>query len=148
MKPFVKWAGGKTQLLDKINEKLPISVNNYYEPFIGGGAVLFQFEFKNATISDINQELIYTYKCIQNNCNELIEKISKLDKEHEKNPKEFYYSTREKYNEKIKNNEKSIELAAMFIYLNKHCFNGLYRVNSMYHSIKKSQVNLLIKIIY
>ena len=60
----------------------------------------------------------------------MIEKISKLDKEHEKNPKEFYYSTREKYNEKIKNNEKSIELAAMFIYLNKHCFNGLYRVNS------------------
>lgn len=130
MKPFVKWAGGKTQLLDKINEKLPKSINNYYEPFIGGGAVLFQFEFKNATISDINEELIYTYKCIKNDCNELIEEITKLDESHEKNPKEFYYSTREKYNEKIRNNEKSVELAAMFIYLNKHCFNGLYRVNS------------------
>ena len=130
MKPFVKWAGGKTQLLDKIKERLPLEINNYFEPFIGGGAVLFEFGFENATISDINQELIYTYKCIQNNCYELIDKISLLDSEHEQNPKEFYYSIREKYNEKIKHDIKDVELAAMFIYLNKHCFNGLYRVNS------------------
>lgn len=130
MKPFVKWAGGKTQLLDKIAEKLPPNINDYYEPFVGGGAVLFNFAFNNATISDINEELIFTYRCIKENCDELINKLIQLDNEHVNNPKEFYYQIRENYNDKIKNNVKDTDLAAMFIYLNKHCFNGLYRVNS------------------
>lgn len=130
MKPFVKWAGGKTQLLSKIEELLPQRFNRYFEPFVGGGAVLLNFGFDNATISDINQELIHTYNCLKNDKNKLIKELDKLDLNHEKTPKDFYYQTRDLYNEKIKNNIKDFELAAMFIYLNKHCFNGLYRVNS------------------
>lgn len=130
MKPFVKWAGGKTQLLSKIDELKPKQIKKYYEPFVGGGAVLFNFVFHNATISDINHELIFTYQCIRDNLDDLINEIDQLDINHEKSPKEFYLKTREEYNKKIENNIKDIELAAMFIYLNKHCFNGLYRVNS------------------
>ncbi|MCD7892679.1 MAG: Dam family site-specific DNA-(adenine-N6)-methyltransferase [Erysipelotrichaceae bacterium] len=129
MKPFVKWAGGKTQLLQHIEKRLPDQFNHYYEPFVGGGAVLFHFGFKEAAISDINEELIYTYECIRDYPNELIEKLQQLDLIHVQNPKEYYYQIRETYNAKISNNIKDIDLAAMFIYLNKHCFNGLYRVN-------------------
>lgn len=130
MKPFIKWAGGKTQLLTKIEELKPAQINRYYEPFVGGGAVLLNLAINNATISDINQELIFTYQCIKDSLNELVDIVDHLDKKHEENPKEFYYEIRQRYNEKIKSNIKDIELAAMFIYLNKHCFNGLYRVNS------------------
>lgn len=130
MKPFVKWAGGKTQLLSKIEELLPNQMNNYYEPFIGGGAVLLNFGFMNATISDTNEELIYTYCCIRDHLDELIKEIDILDSNHEENPKEYYYKTRDIYNEMLISGHKNIQLAAMFIYLNKHCFNGLYRVNS------------------
>lgn len=130
MKPFVKWAGGKTQLLDKIQELLPNNIKNYYEPFVGGGAVTFHFAFQNALINDINEQLIYTYQCIRDDLEELLSKLDCLDQQHEENPKDYYYDIREKYNTKLLNNEKDIELAAMFIYLNKHCFNGLYRVNS------------------
>ena len=130
MKPFVKWAGGKTQLLNEIEKMLPENINRYYEPFVGGGAVLLNFAFNNATINDINQELIFTYECIKNQKDELLKELDNLDLEHEKSPKEFYYHTRDLYNEMIMNQQKNISLAAMFIYLNKHCFNGLYRVNS------------------
>lgn len=132
MKPFVKWAGGKTQLLDKIKDRIPNSINNYYEPFVGGGAVLFELGLHNAYISDINQELINVYSCIKENVDVLMKELDILCDEHEKHldKKEFYLQVREQYNEKIKNNVLDIEMAAKFIYLNKHCFNGLYRVNS------------------
>lgn len=130
MKPFIKWAGGKTQLLDEIEKLLPENINHYYEPFVGGGAVALHFAFENATINDINQELIFTYECIKNHKDELLRELNDLDSEHEKNPKEFYYHTRDLYNNKISNQIRDVSLAAMFIYLNKHCFNGLYRVNS------------------
>ena len=128
MQPFIKWVGGKRQLLDKIKESLPDSYNHYYEPFIGGGAVLFGIAPENATINDINTELIHTYKTIKQYPYELLEQITKLDSEN--CDKNLYLQNRNRYNQKITNKEYDIELAALFIWINKHCFNGVYRVNS------------------
>lgn len=128
--PFVKWAGGKRQLLDKILERMPQSYNNYFEPFIGGGAVLFKLQPERAVINDINTSLINTYRIIADNPKEFIAKVNKLDSGMGENGKTYYYSLREHYNEKLMKEEFDVELAALFVFINKHCFNGLYRVNS------------------
>lgn len=127
MIPFLKWAGGKRQLLDKIKGNLPQRFNNYYEPFVGGGAVFLELAHPNTIINDINCELIHTYKAIQNNPNELIAQIKAYDAVPCN--KDFYFQMRSLYNQKISDKKYDIELAALFIWLNKHCFNGLYRVN-------------------
>lgn len=127
--PFVKWAGGKRQLLDRITERLPEQYNSYYEPFIGGGAVLFELQPQSAIINDINSSLINTYRTIANSPNEFIEQVQRLDSEMWEDGKEYYYSLREHYNDKLMQDEFDIELAALLVYINKHCFNGLYRVN-------------------
>ena len=127
--PFVKWAGGKRQLLDKISERLPQTYNNYFEPFIGGGAVLFELQPERAVINDINASLINAYRIIANNPNEFIEKVHELDSNIGENGKEYYYSLREHYNDKLMKEEYDVELASLFVFLNKHCFNGVYRVN-------------------
>lgn len=127
--PFLKWAGGKRQLLDVITSKMPQSYNNYYEPFVGGGAVLFSLQPKNAVINDINESLINAYKVIVSNPQEFISQIQSLDSKIAIGGKECYYSLRERYNFKLVNNEYDVELAALFVFINKHCFNGLYRVN-------------------
>lgn len=129
MNPIVKWAGGKNQLVPKLTNMLPDSYNDYYEPFIGGGAMLFALEPGNAHINDINKELIHMYKTVRDNLDELIATLSRIDREHEINPKEYYYDSRNLYNSKITSSLYDVEMAALFIYLNKHCFNGLYRVN-------------------
>ena len=129
MTPFIKWAGGKRQLLGRINELLPNSFNNYYEPFIGGGAVLFNIRPTNSFINDINKALINTYIQIRDNHIELINLLKVLDKKVALYQKEFYYEARIEYNKLLKNNIYSVETAAYFIFLNKHGFNGLYRVN-------------------
>jgi DNA adenine methylase len=126
--PFVKWAGGKSQLVDRLSARLPESYSKYYEPFIGGRAFLFALQAKPAVINDINKQLIHTYKTIRDNSDALISCISQLDSNV--CDKDFYYATRTQFNKKIANAEYDIELAALFIYINKHCFNGLYRVNS------------------
>lgn len=126
--PFLKWAGGKRQLLDEIKLRMPKNFNAYFEPFIGGGALFFELQPSNAYIGDINKELIHAYKIIRNNPNDIIKMIQNYDEHF--NTKESYYLLREKYNQKILSNEYDVELAAIFIYLNKRCFNGLYRVNS------------------
>lgn len=126
--PFLKWAGGKRQLLDEIKLRMPKNFNAYFEPFIGGGALFFELQPSNAYIGDINKELIHAYKIIRNNPNAIIKMIQNYDEHF--NTKESYYLLREKYNQKILSNEYDVELAAIFIYLNKRCFNGLYRVNS------------------
>ena len=139
-KPFIKWVGGKSQLLEEIREKYPSKIEKYCEPFVGGGAVLFdvlsQFQTKEVLINDINKELINTYSQIKNNCEVLISQLSEIQaiyKNHstEEN-KEFFYEKRARYNElKTKENDvANIEKAVLFIFLNKTCFNGLYRVNS------------------
>lgn len=128
--PFVKWAGGKRQLLPYIQELMPENYQKYYEPFVGGGAVLFHFTPQNAVINDINKALINTYKQIKNNAQELMQCLQKLDENIPAEHKLYYYKQREQFNDKMMKDEYDLELAALFIYLNKHCFNGLYRVNS------------------
>ena len=125
--PFVKWAGGKTQLIDKLISKKPNEFNNYYEPFIGGGAFLYELKPENAIIGDINEQLINVYKQIKIVPEELIMEINTMDS-HECD-KEYYLDIRSSFNDKIIKNELDVECAAKFIWLNKHCFNGLYRVN-------------------
>lgn len=125
--PFVKWAGGKTQLLPEILKRVPKEFNNYYEPFIGGGTVLLALQPNNATINDINSELIHVYKTIANEPLKLIQTIYKLDSCD--CTQEYYNKQKELYNKLIIDNKYNTDMAALFIFLNKHCFNGLYRVN-------------------
>lgn len=137
--PFVKWAGGKTQLLPEIRTKYPQTVIKYCEPFVGGGAVLFDvlqtFHPNEVLINDMNAELINIYQQIKSNCNLLIEQLSELQQDYksqslEKN-KILFYEKRLRYNKlKINRNDaENLEKAALFIFLNKTCFNGLYRMN-------------------
>ena len=126
MKPILKWAGGKRQLLDEIDKRLPEKFNNYYEPFVGGGSVFIHLQFSGMTVNDINSELINVYTQIKNNPTRLIKKL----KEH-KNEEEYYYEIRNKDKDKKKFNKMSkLDKASRFIYLNRTCFNGLYRENS------------------
>lgn len=140
-KPFLKWAGGKTQLINDIERVLPIDITQtnftYIEPFVGSGAVLFWMlnnfpNLKKAVINDINEDLINTYKTIANNPKELISILEILQDEfhslegNEENKKLYYYTKRELYNTR---KEELSGQAALFIFLNRTCFNGLYRVN-------------------
>ena len=127
--PFVKWAGGKRQLLSQIKERMPEKYNDYYEPFVGGGVVTFELLPANALINDINKALINAYKQICNAPEAFLKAVNKLDEEMWEDGKEYYYSLREHYNDKLMKAEYDVELAALFVFINKHCFNGLYRVN-------------------
>lgn len=129
LSPFVKWAGGKRQLLSQIRERMPKEYNNYYEPFIGGGAVLFELLPKQAIINDINIALINAYRQICDCQEAFINEVQRLDSEMWEDGKQYYYSLRERYNDKLMQEELDVELAALFVFINKHCFNGLYRVN-------------------
>ena len=127
--PFVKWAGGKTQLLSKLDKYFPTKITRYFEPFVGGGAVFFYIiSQKNSRyesfLSDINEELIIAYKTIRDHVEELITLLKDHEKEYKKFPTEYYYKLR--MNTKLSND---IERTARFITLNKTCYNGLYRVN-------------------
>lgn len=147
-KPFLKWAGGKTQLINDIKNLLPkdILYNDftYIEPFIGSGAVFFWMannlpNMKKAVINDVNKDLINTYKSIADNSKGLITILEDLQNQYymlesdDDKKKEFYYKIREEYNTR---KSGKIEQAAFFIFLNKTCFNGLYRVN------RKNQYNV------
>ena len=141
MKPIVKWVGGKHQLLDKIKERLPLYFNKYsyqkyYEPFLGGAAVLLDLNPTNSVVNDVNPELINMYVQVRDNVEEVIKHLTTYDNQHEiwSEPKDYYYTVREYFNTELGTN--TAQQAARFIYLNKHCFNGLYRVN------KKGQFNV------
>ena len=127
--PFVKWAGGKRQLISQIRERMPKKYKNYYEPFVGGGAVIFDLQPANALINDINKALINTYRQICDTPENFIEAVNRLDKKMPEDGKAYYYSLRELYNDKLMKSEYDLELASLFVFINKHCFNGLYRVN-------------------
>ena len=138
MKPFLKWAGGKTQLLDKINEELPKDIDKYkryVEPFVGAGAVFFNLinndRFEEYIINDINYKLINLYKIIRDNVDEFIIEINMLKEEYLKSnteeKAEMFLEIRSKFNTEKNDNMK---LAVYFLFLNKTCFNGLYRENS------------------
>lgn len=141
-KPFLKWAGGKTQLIREIEKSLPYEITNknftYLEPFVGSGAILFWMlenfpKLEKAVINDINADLINTYKIIASKPKELISILEILQNEfhllegNEDNKKLYYYKKRELYNTR---KEEQSGQAALFIFLNRTCFNGLYRVNS------------------
>lgn len=148
-KPFLKWAGGKTQLLDVLEKHFPNEIKvsgkieKYFEPFVGGGALFFylssHYQIKKAYLSDINNELILTYNAIKNNPTELIERLNFLSdcyiNKTKGQKKEFYYQIREDFNKTLINfnyenySEEHIERASQMIFLNKTCFNGLFRVN-------------------
>ncbi len=123
--PFVKWVGGKRQLLPEIKKYLPKFKGKYYEPFVGGGAVLFALQPKNAVVNDINEELINVYSVVKNNVEHLIEDLKK----HINEP-DYFYEIRGL--DRLPEFEKisKIERASRILYLNKTCYNGLYRVNN------------------
>lgn len=128
-RPFVKWAGGKTQLLERLHAYMPKTYNNYFEPFIGGGSFFLNIAPKKATINDFNAELVCAYKCFQND--ELFESLKNELKKHEVNhSEEYYYKIRLMDKEEGFFNLPIYVRSARMIYLNKSCFNGLYRVNS------------------
>lgn len=125
--PALKWVGGKRQLLKDIKPLIPEDIKKYYEPFFGGGAVLFETQPKSAVINDANEELMNVYRTIRDDCEHLIE----LLKEHnEKNTAEYYYEVRGfDRDQKLYESMPLTERAARIVYLNKTCYNGLFRVN-------------------
>ncbi|MEI7856886.1 MAG: DNA adenine methylase [Methanomicrobiales archaeon] len=147
-RPFLKWAGGKTQLLNEFEKRLPQelkdkTITKYAEPFIGGGAVFFwlnkQFSFNHAYICDVNEELILTYTVIRKSPGDLIALLGDLKSEYllkdEKEREQYYYEIRDSFNRTLPEIDFSrysadwVERAAQIIFLNRTCFNGLFRVN-------------------
>lgn len=139
--PFVKWAGGKGQLIEVLMANTPkdlgIQITKYAEPFVGGGALLFallnKYDFEEVYINDNNKELINSFLVIKESCDKLIKELTLLQEEYknllEEEQQVYYYSKRDEFNALALNEENSIKKAALFIFLNKTCFNGLYRVN-------------------
>ena len=127
-KPFVKWAGGKRQLIPILNQNLPESFGTYYEPFLGGGALLFHIltdkNGQKCSISDLNSDLVLAYTTIRDRIDSLIASLKNHEKNYQKNSESYYYSIRES------NPRSEIENTSRLIFLNRTCFNGLYRVNS------------------
>lgn len=137
--PFVKWVGGKRGLLSQIIPLIPKEFNNYFEPFVGGGALFFELyslgllKDKKVYLFDINAELINAYNVVKNSPSELIKDLGEFKEKHSK---EFYYEVRAWDRDESFSQRSEIERASRFIYLNKTCFNGLYRVNSKgYHNV-------------
>lgn len=147
-KPILKWAGGKSQLLPQINKFLPNKVTKgkikrYIEPFVGGGAVFFdlikKYKFSEVVLSDINLELVILYKLVRDDIYHLIEELEKIQREYDvaENKSSYYYNMRMEYNSfdkkvsfaSVVNSDNFIRRAALTVFLNKTCFNGLYRVN-------------------
>lgn len=149
-KPFLKWAGGKRQLILELESRLPQSIleskviKSYVEPFVGGGAMFFflksNYQVKKSLLADVNQELIMAYQVVKNDHTKLISQLKNMEKEHlqksEKKRKENYYQIRNTYNQQLQEidhmnyDEEWIKRVAYLIFLNKTCFNGLFRLNS------------------
>jgi DNA adenine methylase len=127
-KPFVKWAGGKRQLIQTIDRYIPVQFGTYFEPFLGGGAVLLHLLGKNpemkCRVSDLNSDLVLSYVTIRDRVDELISSLQTHAKNYHKNPDSYYYSVRES------EPKSQIEKVSRLLFLNRTCFNGLYRVNS------------------
>lgn len=130
--PFIKWAGGKRALIPRLAHHLPDRIGTYWEPFLGGGAVFFAFaeRIERAILSDINEELVCTYQVVKDQVEGLIERLREHEANHSSR-KGRKYADGKTYYRKVRMSEPSdaLDVAARFIYLNKTCFNGLYRVN-------------------
>lgn len=160
LKPILKWAGGKTQLLDEISHAYPDGFGDtsrrYAEPFVGGGAVLFdvlsKYELDEVYISDVNAELINMYLVVRDQAEELISILTAYQDEYhaldDEGRKVYYYGKRDEFNRLIANGQSKVGVssAALFIFLNRTCFNGLYRANrsGLFNVPKGNQVNPLI----
>lgn len=127
VKPFVKWAGGKRQLMSEIVKYKPKTYKKFIEPFVGGGSVFMELQNNKTVINDFNSELINTYIVIRDNVDELIQE---LEKHKENDSKEYFYELRAWDRDGTLEKKSNVERASRFIYLNKTCFNGLFRVNS------------------
>lgn len=148
LKPFVKWVGGKSQLIGELEKYIPNNsekvLTKYAEPMVGGGALLFKvlskYDFEQIYISDVNVELINCYQVVKNNVDKLIDSLKEMQLTflpmNEESRKKYYYNARDKFNNLKLNKITCVEKATLFIFLNKTCFNGLYRVN------KKGQFNV------
>ena len=123
--PIVKWAGGKTRLLSELMRRRPLEFRRYYEPFLGGGALFFKTLPTHAVLSDVNEDLMNVYRCIAWNVEAV---IRRLEAHRENHGHDYYYAVRARFNDR-RNCRSTVERAAAFLYLNKTCFNGLYRVN-------------------
>jgi DNA adenine methylase len=122
--PFIKWAGGKSRLLSQIEPWLPASYNHYHEPFLGGGAMFFHLQPRTASLSDINPRLVETWRVIRDQPAQLIDRLAHHEARHNS---QYFYEARTRFNGA--RGMDSVDRAALFIYLNKTCFNGLYREN-------------------
>ncbi|MBQ7912414.1 MAG: DNA adenine methylase [Clostridia bacterium] len=148
LKPFLKWVGGKGQLVNELEKFLPVDgekvLTKYAEPMVGGGALLFsilsKYDFEELYISDINAELINAYTVVRDKIDLLVEKLTEMQAVflpmNENGRKYFYYNARDKFNALQLSQKTAVDKATLFIFLNKTCFNGLYRVN------KKGQFNV------
>lgn len=121
-KPFVKWVGGKRSIVNELQERMPDQFDHYFEAFIGGGALYFATQPKNAYLSDANFQLVLTYRAIRDDLSRVLRNLKIHESKHEK---EYFLKCRARLNTEV----DYIKIAALFIYLNKTCFNGLYRVN-------------------
>lgn len=150
-KPFIKWVGGKSQLIDQLDAQLPADFDNwtnvtYIEPFVGGGAMLFYMlqrysNIQHAVINDINPDLSTCYRVVRDHPKQLVESLKEIENAYlnlqtEERRKEFFMEVRERYNEK---NLDPIENTTKFFFLNRTCFNGLYRVNKKACSMSLSE---------
>lgn len=137
--PFVKWAGGKRSLIPHLAPHFPDRIGTYWEPFLGGGAVFFAFanRIRRARLSDSNAELVIAYRVVKERLRELLEKLDEHQRKHEQRKGRKYADGRTYYLKvRASQPEGEVEVAARFIYLNRTCFNGLYRVN------KKGEFNV------
>lgn len=123
--PFLKWAGGKARLLEQYAPHMPHDFERYHEPFVGGGAMFFAMSPDDAVLSDVNPRLIETYRAVRDDVDGLIERLHEHRRRHSK---AHYYASRHRFNEP--RSDGGTDRAALFIYLNKTCFNGLYRENA------------------
>lgn len=134
--PFFKWVGGKRQIADIILDEFPGEIENYYEPFVGGGAMLFRVlqEYPNLDrvwINDSNPDVVWTYSYVRDRIDKLIDTLKEIEKEYNSSEDKqgFYYKRRTEFNELIREDNHNLRRTVLFLFLNKTCFNGMYRVN-------------------
>ena len=134
--PFFKWVGGKRQIADIILDEFPSEIENYYEPFVGAGAILFRVlqeypNLKHVRINDSNIDVVWAYAYVRDSIDKLIEGLKEIEKEYNSSEYKqgFYYKRRTEFNALIRENNYELRRTVLFLFLNKTCFNGMYRVN-------------------
>lgn len=130
MNTIVHWVGGKNKIIPQLLPLIPKTFNTYYEPFLGGASMLLALTPEKAVVNDINANLINCYKQLASNTEDFIKGLTELREVYKNKPDTFYYDIRNKFNDKIRNKEYDLEQAIYFLFLNKTCYNGLYRENS------------------